>query len=416
MSACHRKEVERQLKTAQQLGNLRQVKYLLAILAVMDGQSFAQVALILRVHEKTVAAWVRIFCCYGSTGAPRKKPTGRPPKLTPTQKAALATLIDEGPVKAGFSGACWRSPMIQQLIYDRFGVYYNVFYIAQLLKNLGFSYQKAAFVSDHLDEGKRREWQTKTWPQILRLANAKKALLLFGDEASFPQWGTLTYTWARRGQQPMAKTSGKRKGYKVLGLIDYFTGRLFYQGQEGRLNSTAYIAFLRRVLEQTTQPILLIQDGARYHTSAETKAFFAQQAARLQVFQLPTYSPDYNPIEKLWKKIKQQDTHLHYFPTFEALTAKVEQALLKFANIPEEILKKAGQPEVQHETSPMLLQLQEQGFPMAPTGRKLVAMQLLRQCLGRDTAQDLAAFDRDHRNRLVQGRRVRVAFEDFDVR
>ena len=46
----------------------------------------------------------------------------------------------------------------------------------------------------------------------------------------------------------------------------------------------------------------------------------------MQVFQLPTYSPDYNPIEKLWKKIKQQDTHLHYFPTFEALTDKVEQA------------------------------------------------------------------------------------------
>jgi transposase len=64
----------------------------------------------------------------------------------------------------------------------------------------------------------------------------------------------------------------------------------------------------------------------------------------LQVFQLPTYSPDYNPIEKLWKKIKQQDTHLHYFPTFEALTEKVEQALLKFANIPEEILALCSLP------------------------------------------------------------------------
>jgi transposase len=125
MSACHRKAVERPLKTAQPLGNLRQVKYLLAILAVLDGQSFAQVAWIVRVHEKTVAAWGRIFCCYGSTGTPRKQPTGRPPKLTPTQKAALARRIDEGPVQAGFSGACWRSPMIQQVIYDRVGVYYN---------------------------------------------------------------------------------------------------------------------------------------------------------------------------------------------------------------------------------------------------------------------------------------------------
>jgi hypothetical protein len=86
MSPSDRKEVEHQLKTAQQLGHVRQVKYLLAILAILDGQSFAQVALLLRVHEKTVVAWVRMFCCYGIKGAPRNKPTGRPPKLTPTQK------------------------------------------------------------------------------------------------------------------------------------------------------------------------------------------------------------------------------------------------------------------------------------------------------------------------------------------
>ena len=288
MSPSYRKEVEHQLKTAQQLGHVRQVKYLLAILAVLDGQSFAQVALCLRVHEKTVVAWVRMFCCYGIKGAPRKKPTGRPPKLTPTQKATLVTLIDEGPVTAGFHGACWRSPMVQQLIYDRFGVFYNVFDIAQLLTHLGFSYQKAAFVSAHLNEAKRQAGHTTTWPQILRRAHERQALLLCGDEASVPQWGPLTYTWARRGQQPKVKTSGKRKGYKVFGLIEYFTGRLFYQGQEGRLNSTAYIAFLKGVLAQTTHPILLIQDGAKYHPSAETKAFFAQHVARLQVFQLPT--------------------------------------------------------------------------------------------------------------------------------
>ena len=59
------------------------------------------------------------------------------------------------------------------------------------------------------------------------------------------------------------------------------------------------MAFLTRVLERTTQPIFLRQDGAKYYISTETKAFFAQQTARLQVFQLPTYSPDYSPIEQL---------------------------------------------------------------------------------------------------------------------
>ena len=135
ISASYRKEVERHLKTVQHLGHVRQITYLLAILAVIDGQSVAQVALVLRVHEKTIATWVQVFGCSGIQGAPRHKPTGRPPTLTPTHKAALATLIEEGPVKAGFSGACWRSPMVQQMIFERFGVYYNVFYIAQLLKN-----------------------------------------------------------------------------------------------------------------------------------------------------------------------------------------------------------------------------------------------------------------------------------------
>jgi hypothetical protein len=62
MSPSSRKAVECQLKIAQHLGHLCQVKYFLAILAVMDGQSCAHGAMVLRVHEKTVAAWVCAFC------------------------------------------------------------------------------------------------------------------------------------------------------------------------------------------------------------------------------------------------------------------------------------------------------------------------------------------------------------------
>ena len=78
ISASYRKEVERHLKTAQHLGHLRQVKYLLAILAVMDNQSFAQIALVLRVHEKTVATWVHVFCCSGIQGAHGQNPPAAP--------------------------------------------------------------------------------------------------------------------------------------------------------------------------------------------------------------------------------------------------------------------------------------------------------------------------------------------------
>ena len=109
----------------------------------------------------------------------------------------------------------------------------------------------------------------------MRAAKRCKGLILFEDEASFAQWGSLSYTWARRGRQPEVPTSGKRKGYKVFGAIEYFSGRLFYQGIEGRFNSESYQAFLRMIMEHTTQHLFLIHDGARYHTSQSTMQFLA---------------------------------------------------------------------------------------------------------------------------------------------
>jgi transposase len=305
------------------------------MLALGDGHTIEETASLLQVSGQSVRNGLHRLLHKGVSGLVQfKKPSGRPAKLTKTQRRELGKMLDAGPSAAGFTGNCWRSPMIQSLIEQRFGVLYSVHYLSELLRSMGFSYQKASFVSDHLNEQARRAWLAQTWPEIEALGEQKNAHILFGDEASFPQWGTLSYTWARRGCQPVTKTSGKRKGYKVLGLIDYFTGRFYYRCQEGRLNSASYAAFIEQVLRQTRKHIILIQDGARYHTSAAMKPFFEQHRDRLTVFQLPSYSPDFNPLEKLWKKIKEQGTHLHHFPTFEALKDKVEEALLDFKHAP----------------------------------------------------------------------------------
>ena len=211
----------------------------------------------------------------------------------------------------------------------------------RVLDELGFSFQKARFVSDHLDEAARQHWLTETWPAIRRVAQEKQALILFGDEASFAQWGSLSYTWTK-GQQPTVKTSGKRKGYKVFGLIDFFSGRLFWKGQTDRFNAASYMAFLEEVLTQTERHFLLIQDGARYHTSKATQEFFAAHADRLTKYQLPSYSPDFNPIEYLWRNVKKDATHLKYFADFAELKQKVDKTLQQLATLPEEILGLMG--------------------------------------------------------------------------
>ena len=336
------RELDRRVNVASTTGDLKNFRKAKAISLALSGQSFQLIARMLGITADTGSTWLQQFMARRWEVFDRKKSTGRPPKLTKSQRRELGESIKLGPENCGYPGACWRSPMVQDLILKTFGVFYSVFYIAELLKSLGFSYQKARFVSDHLDEAGRRRWLDETWPTILRLSRQRNAYILFGDEASFPQWGSLSYTWAPRGEQPVVKTTGKRKGYKVFGMIEYFTGRFFSKAQEERMTSESYAAFLTEIISKTRKHLLIVQDGARYHTSKAMQAFFLQHQEQLTVFQLPSYSPDYNPIEKLWKKIKEKGVHMQYFPDFAALKAKVEDMLLLFADMRHEVLALFG--------------------------------------------------------------------------
>jgi transposase len=282
--------------------------------------------------------WQKAFLLRGIDSLVYGHGGGRRPKLTPRQKKRLVELIEAGPLVVGLETACWNSVLIRVLIWREFGVLYNRHYVCTVLSNLGFSFQKARFVSDHLDAAKRLAWLEEKWPAICRAAKRCHGLILFEDEASFAQWGSLSYTWARRGHQPEVPTSGKRKGYKVFGAIEYFSGRLFFQGIEGRFNSVSYQAFLQMIMAQTTVHLFLIHDGARYHTSASTQAFLAAHSDRITAYPLPSYSPDYNPIEYLWKKMKQRATHNKYFKEFVELTVSVDKALAYFATHPDTVL------------------------------------------------------------------------------
>ena len=96
--------------------------------------------------------------------------------------------------------------------------------------------------------------------------------------------------------------------------------------------------FLHTILAYTTAHLFLIHDGARYHTSQATQQFLEAHRERITAYPLPSYSPDYNPIEYLWKKTKKRATHNQYFKEFAALTGSVDKALAYFATHPAMVL------------------------------------------------------------------------------
>ncbi|MFN2206894.1 MAG: helix-turn-helix domain-containing protein, partial [Candidatus Promineifilaceae bacterium] len=104
---------------ARQAGDLPRVNRVLSILAFAEGMAVSEIARLLKVSREAVRGWLKRYLLDGVKGTRAKKSPGRPAKLTKSQRRELCKLIDEGPAKAGLSGNCWRSPMIQRLIQER---------------------------------------------------------------------------------------------------------------------------------------------------------------------------------------------------------------------------------------------------------------------------------------------------------
>src|SRR6185437_5658153 len=242
LSGATRKILSGRLHQAYANHTPRLIRRIHALLELVDGKSVFEVAELLGIGEQTVRDWCHAFVLKGAQSLFYHPHPGRPAKLTDTQRQELRALLLDGPQASGYPTACWTTALIADLIHLRFKVEYAPRYLSQLLDALGFSYQKAKFTSDHLNDEEALIWLEETWPEILRLAQEKHATILFGDEASFAQWGSLGYTWALKGVQPTVKTTGIRRAHRVFGLLDCFGGTLHVQGIDGKFNSESYRA------------------------------------------------------------------------------------------------------------------------------------------------------------------------------
>ncbi|MDM8543290.1 transposase [Desulfococcaceae bacterium HSG9] len=92
-------------------------------------------------------------------------------------------------------------------------------------------------------------------------------MILFEDEVSFARQGSPAGTGAPKGERPVVKTCGKRKGLKMFGVTEFKGGGFEYMECDGRFDGESYIEFLKEVVKKCSCPVPLIEDGAPYHRS-----------------------------------------------------------------------------------------------------------------------------------------------------
>lgn len=184
---------------------------------------------------------------------------------------------------------------------------------------------------------------------LCTLFAAGQADLYGQDEADLALLPTLTRTWMRRGQQLTLPAPGTNEKRSVSAATDLADGGLLWRTDERRC-ADQFGATLATAAERSTarsRLAVLLVDNAKSHRVGKTgivrQALDALSGRVVLVF-LPSYSPDLQPQERLWRQWRPNVTHNHTRDTMVALQADSDGWLGRMAADPTAVLRALGLP------------------------------------------------------------------------
>jgi transposase len=157
------------------------------------------------------------------------------------------------------------------------------------------------------------------------------------DEVHFQRHSSLIRMWAPKGQQPRILSPSVRHKVGFFGALNLKTGCLLTQ-EAPTFSAQTFGDFIRYLLHSTQGKLYLILDNARWHRSRDLKDFLEANWDRLVLIFLPAYSPELNPVERVWRVTRRQVTHNRYFPSIEDLRMALISQFMKWEQ-PNRVLK-----------------------------------------------------------------------------
>jgi len=164
---------------------------------------------------------------------------------------------------------------------------------------------------------------------LLKLAENAEIDLWATDEVHFQQYGSRCRMWVPpEEKEPVLFHHPTRKSVGYFGAVNLSNGEMIAQREDGRFNGETFWTFLKRIqihAQQKGRKVILVIDNARYHHAKLHREWRQDHETSLQLLFLPPYSPDLNPIERLWKLVRRLCLHNRYFPELSSVVDTVEQ-------------------------------------------------------------------------------------------
>ncbi len=313
------------------------------------GRTYKEVSEITCVHPSTIVRWYQSYRREGSKAIRIKKrgrPTGSCRTLNPEQEKQIQKAIyNNCPDQLKLPFALWTRKAVQQLIKQLWSFDMPIRTVGEYLKRWGFTPQKPLRRAYKQNLKAVNRWLDEEYPAIAERAKKEQVEIHWGDETGLCNDSYHGRSYAPRGQTPAIRLHPRCKRVNLISTVTN-QGKVRFMIYKDKMNSNTLIKFMERLIKDSTRKIFLILDNLKVHHSYIVRDWLEEHKGQIEVFFLPSYSPELNPDEYLNCDLKVGVHSRTPATTKNQLMNKTISHLRKLQKLPARVKKYFRHPKI----------------------------------------------------------------------
>lgn len=291
-----------------------------AVILLGNGWTLKQVSEALLLSEDTLSEYVRRYKAGGIKKLLKTIYMGRISILNDVDKSWLSTHVAAN-IYSKVSDISWA-------LYEHTGKRLKVRTLTRIMHELGFSYKKTKLVPGKANPDLQQDFIE--YYEELKHSKSEDDAIYFVDSAHPTHNVETGYAWIKTGEEKPVKSNSGRERVSVNGAIDIESMHAVATRTEVT-NGKSMVELFKKIELQSRKEgkIHIILDNAKYNYSKVVKEYVKN--SRITLHYLPPYSPNLNPIERLWKFMKGEVIKNKYYASFKEFKLAIKKFFQYFA-------------------------------------------------------------------------------------
>jgi len=273
-----------------------------AITLKKSGKTQVFIAELFGVRQATVSEWVNLYKTEGLKGLQDKKRgvESESKKLLSLQqeKKIQNMIIDTMPDQLKLPFALWTRKAVKELVQRELGIKLAINTMGDYLRKWGYTPQKPKKRAYEQNPKSVQKWLNEEYPAIVKKAKSENAEIHWGDETGARNSNQHGRSYSPKGRTPVKLSMAKKFTVNMVSTVTN-KGKVEFMIYSGIMNSDRFIEFMEQLIKGKNRKIFLILDNLRVHHSKIVKEWVEQNIESIELFYLPSYSPEKNPDEYL---------------------------------------------------------------------------------------------------------------------